>query len=129
MSPITRSVVRFTQRIKNSAVRNQTLALIEVASKQPDLAHFTIAECLLVLKPFSITLIVIQAVVTMLFDCSGLSRNPTHTSHNEPRPHATVLLATKEQADANRAQAIHIFHDETGNYSGHELFPIHKFQL
>jgi hypothetical protein len=43
MSPIPRSLVKFTQRIRNPALRNLTLSLIEEATQKPDLAHFTIA--------------------------------------------------------------------------------------
>jgi len=43
MSPIPRNLVKFTQRIRNPALRNLTLSLIEEATQKPDLAHFTIA--------------------------------------------------------------------------------------
>ncbi|KAI0140537.1 hypothetical protein GGR57DRAFT_487883 [Xylariaceae sp. FL1272] len=41
MSPIPRAAVKFTQRIKNQDVRKKTLTLIEMATMQPDLSHFT----------------------------------------------------------------------------------------
>ena len=43
MSPIARSAVRLTQRIRDSGLRNRTLSLVQEATKQPDLAHFTVA--------------------------------------------------------------------------------------
>ncbi|KAF1819682.1 uncharacterized protein K489DRAFT_324771 [Dissoconium aciculare CBS 342.82] len=113
MSPIARSVIRFTQRIKNSARRNQTLDLIKAATKQPDLAHFTIAMCNI--KP-SISL-------NTWLNTPTLYRNLLYTSYNEPRSYATVLLATQEQADTNKLQVIHIFYDADRKYAGHELFP------
>ncbi|EON65279.1 hypothetical protein W97_04517 [Coniosporium apollinis CBS 100218] len=95
MSPIPRYAVRLTQRIKNSAFRNRTLDLVEEATKQPDLAHFTRA----------------------------ILKNPAHTSHTDPREHATAMLATEEQAARNRAQTIHIYFDPNGRYIGHMLYP------
>ncbi|GLB05558.1 hypothetical protein AtubIFM57258_000847 [Aspergillus tubingensis] len=94
MSPIPRHVVKFTQRIRNPAVRNLTLSLIEEATKQPDLAHFTIATL----------------------------KNPSHTSHTDPRPHATVLFASDDQFKSNKAQTAHIYHDGEGRYDGHRLY-------
>lgn len=44
MAPIARTVVKFTQRIRDQALRYTTLNLIEEATKQPDLAAFTRAE-------------------------------------------------------------------------------------
>ncbi|KAJ9314128.1 hypothetical protein DTO271D3_5605 [Paecilomyces variotii] len=88
MSPIPRNLVKFTQRIRNSTLRNLTLNLVEEASQKPDLAHFTTA----------------------------LLKNPSHTSHTDPRPHATVLFATEEQLKNNKAQAAHIYHNEEGHY-------------
>lgn len=41
MAPIARQAIKFTQRIRNSALRNLTLNLIVDASKTPELAHFT----------------------------------------------------------------------------------------
>lgn len=43
MSPITRDDVKFAQRIKDLTKRNNTLRLIEVVAKSPDLAHYSIA--------------------------------------------------------------------------------------
>ena len=43
MSPIPRNLVKLTQRIRNPALRNLTLNLIEEASQKPDLSRFTIA--------------------------------------------------------------------------------------
>lgn len=51
------------------------------------------------------------------------ARNPTHTSHTDSRPHATVLLATEDQANNNKSHTVHIYHDENGNYTGHSLYP------
>ncbi|KAF2022233.1 hypothetical protein BU24DRAFT_339780 [Aaosphaeria arxii CBS 175.79] len=50
-------------------------------------------------------------------------RNPSHSSHMDPRPHTTVLLATEEQARNNKSHAVHIYHDQNGNYVGHVVFP------
>ncbi|GAM44034.1 hypothetical protein TCE0_060f19332 [Talaromyces pinophilus] len=94
MSPIPRSLVKFTQRIRNPALRNLTLSLIEEATQKPDLAHFTIATL----------------------------KNPSHTSHTDPRPHATVVLATEEQFQNNKGQTVHIYHDAQGRYDGHILY-------
>jgi hypothetical protein len=61
--------------------------------------------------------------------CLGLTilpvnnRNPTHTSHVDPKPHVTVLLATETQVAEDKSQAVHIYHDESGNYTGHVLYP------
>lgn len=41
MSPIPRTLVRLTQRIRNPTLRNRTLNLIERATQEPDLTHFT----------------------------------------------------------------------------------------
>lgn len=43
MSPILRSAVKFTQRIRNPEMRKLTLSLIETATKDPELAPFTVA--------------------------------------------------------------------------------------
>jgi hypothetical protein len=43
MSPIARHLVQMTQRIRDATKRNNTLKLIEEATKKPDLAHFTVA--------------------------------------------------------------------------------------
>ncbi|KAF4463878.1 hypothetical protein FALBO_9291 [Fusarium albosuccineum] len=94
MSPIPRSLVVMTQRIKNHALRNNTLNLVERATHERDLAHFT------------------QAML----------KNPTHTSNSDPTPHVTVLLATARQAEANKSQALHIYHDDNWNYTGHMLY-------
>ncbi|PWY96162.1 hypothetical protein BO94DRAFT_561731 [Aspergillus sclerotioniger CBS 115572] len=94
MSPIPRHVVKLTQRIHNPALRNLTLSLIEQASHQPDLSHFTIATL----------------------------KNPTHTSHTDTKPHATVLFANEEQFKNNKAQTAYIYHDEEGRYAGHTLY-------
>ncbi|KAA8641519.1 uncharacterized protein ATNIH1004_011655 [Aspergillus tanneri] len=94
MSPIPRNLVKFTQRIKNPVLRNLTLNLIEEASQKPDMAHFTIA----------------------------ILKNPSHTSHTDPRPHTTALFATEEQFKSNKAQTAHIYHDEQGQYVGHTLY-------
>ncbi|KAI0867388.1 hypothetical protein GGS24DRAFT_495373 [Hypoxylon argillaceum] len=95
MSPIPRAAVQFTQRIRNPAVRNRTLNLIEIATMQSDLSHFT----------------------------GAVLKNPSHTSHTDLKPHATVRLATNEQAARQVSQTVHIYHDEDGNYDGHQLFP------
>jgi hypothetical protein len=50
-------------------------------------------------------------------------RNPSHTSHTDPRPHVTALLATSEQDAQNKSQVVHIYHDENGKYTGHSLYP------
>ncbi|PYI03358.1 hypothetical protein BO78DRAFT_322808, partial [Aspergillus sclerotiicarbonarius CBS 121057] len=81
-------------RIHNPAFRNLTLNLVEEASKQPDLSHFTFATL----------------------------KNPTHTSHTDATPHATVLFASEEQFKNNKAQTAHIYHDADGNYTGHTLY-------
>ena len=99
MSPIPRNLVKFTQRIRNPALRNLTLNLIEEASQKPDLSRFTIA-----------TLKQAQTI------------NPSHTSHTDTRPHATVLFATEEQSKNNKAQTAHVYHDEQGRYAGHILY-------
>jgi hypothetical protein len=31
-------------------------------------------------------------------------------------------LATEEQAKDDKSQAVHIYHDENGNYTGHTLY-------
>ncbi|KAF2449340.1 hypothetical protein P171DRAFT_480429 [Karstenula rhodostoma CBS 690.94] len=95
MSPIAHSAVKFTQRIRNSQLRHLTLNLVHEATKQPDLAHFTVAKL----------------------------KNPTHTSHTDPERHATVLLATEEQAKTNKSHTVHIYHDENGKYTGHQMYP------
>ncbi|KAL5362278.1 hypothetical protein BJX96DRAFT_177012 [Aspergillus floccosus] len=94
MSPIERNLVRFTQRIRNAALRNLTLNLIEEASKKPDLAPFTIATL----------------------------KNPSHTSHTDTKPHVTVLFSTDEQSKNNKAHPVHIYHDEQGHYAGHTMY-------
>ncbi|KAK4129913.1 hypothetical protein BT67DRAFT_446202 [Trichocladium antarcticum] len=94
MSPIPRNLIRMTQRIKKQGLRNNTLNLVESATWQPDLAHFT------------------QAML----------KNPSHTSHSDSRPHATALLATETQAAQYKSQAVHIYYDENYNYAGHTLF-------
>ncbi|KAL4921838.1 hypothetical protein BDW62DRAFT_173491 [Aspergillus aurantiobrunneus] len=93
MSPIPRNLVKLTQRIRNPALRNLTLNLIEEASQKPDLDHFTNATL----------------------------KNPSYTSHTDTRPHATVLFATEEQFKNNRAQTAHVYHEEQGRYAGHTL--------
>ncbi|OCL14022.1 hypothetical protein AOQ84DRAFT_276106, partial [Glonium stellatum] len=50
-------------------------------------------------------------------------RNPSHTSHSDPKPHATALLATEDQAKDDKSQAIHIYHNENENYTGYTLYP------
>ncbi|KAF2628839.1 hypothetical protein BU25DRAFT_409864 [Macroventuria anomochaeta] len=95
MSPIAHSAVKFTQRIRNSNLRHLTLNLIHEATKQPELAHFTVAKL----------------------------KNPTHTSHTDSKQHTTVLLATEEQAKTNKSHTVHIYHDEIGNYTGHRIYP------
>ena len=40
MSPIPRNLIKLTLRIRNPALHNLTLNLIEEASQKPDLAHF-----------------------------------------------------------------------------------------
>ncbi|KAJ5683647.1 hypothetical protein N7462_006812 [Penicillium macrosclerotiorum] len=94
MSPIPRHAVKFTQRIRNSILRNRTLTLIETATEKPDLAHFTIATL----------------------------KNPSHTSHTDLKAHATALLATDEQYNNKKVQPVHIYHDEEGHYTGHVLY-------
>ncbi|QPH18577.1 hypothetical protein C2857_003653 [Epichloe festucae Fl1] len=94
MPPIPRGLVIFTQRIRNSALRNRTLNLIERATQEQDLAHFTKARL----------------------------KNPSHTSRSDPIPHVTVLLSTDTQTELDRAQAVHIYHDEDWNYKGHTLY-------
>ncbi|KAF2875292.1 hypothetical protein BDV95DRAFT_604048 [Massariosphaeria phaeospora] len=94
MSPIARHLVQMTQRIRDTTKRSNTLKLIEEATKKPDLAHFT----------------------------SAILKNPSHTSHSDPTPHATALLATDDQAKNNKSQAVHIYHDENHNYIGHTLY-------
>ncbi|UPX16753.1 uncharacterized protein EKO05_0007139 [Ascochyta rabiei] len=94
MSPIAHSAVKFTQRIRDTVLRHKTLNLIHQATKQPDLAHFTVATL----------------------------KNPTHTSHTDSRQHATVLLATEEQVKSNKSQTVHIYHDDNGNYAGHRIY-------
>ncbi|PSN59104.1 hypothetical protein BS50DRAFT_605332 [Corynespora cassiicola Philippines] len=94
MSPIARSAVKFTQRIRNSELRNRTLSLIEEATKRPDLAGFT------------------QAVL----------KNPAHTSHTDTREHVTARLSTAEQANKGVAQTVHIYFDKNGQYDGHQLY-------
>ena len=49
-------------------------------------------------------------------------RNPSHTSHSDRIPHVTALLATDAQAAQNKSQAVHIYHDDNGNYTGHTLY-------
>ncbi|KAI0102124.1 hypothetical protein GGR51DRAFT_527898, partial [Nemania sp. FL0031] len=93
--PIPRQAVRIAQTLKNPAVREMTMNLVEAASRQPDLAVFTMATL----------------------------KNTSHTSNSDPRPHVTVLVATEEQARADRCHAVHIYHDGNWNYTGHELFP------
>ena len=34
-----------------------------------------------------------------------------------------MLLATEEQAQNNKSQTVHIYHDDNGNYTGHSLYP------
>ncbi|KAI9733991.1 MAG: hypothetical protein M1834_002648 [Cirrosporium novae-zelandiae] len=75
MASIARSGVKFTQRLRDQALRNSTLSLIEEATTKPDLAHFTRA----------------------------MLKIPAHTSHCNSKEHATVRLATEEQAAANKA--------------------------
>lgn len=60
----------------------------------------------------------------MALDEPTLTRkqNPSHTSHSDPTPRVTVLLLTNSQAEMNRSQAVHIYHDEEGNYRGHVLY-------
>ncbi|KAK9243962.1 hypothetical protein V1506DRAFT_347311 [Lipomyces tetrasporus] len=99
MSPIPRQLVKFTQRIRNPALRNLTLNLIEEASQKPDLAHFTIVILNLPWK-----------------------KSITHESYR-PQTHATALFATEEQFKNNKAHTAHIYHDEQGRYAGHTLYP------
>ncbi|KAI1425416.1 hypothetical protein F5Y12DRAFT_795940 [Xylaria sp. FL1777] len=96
--PISRYAVRLTQRITDYNMRNITLNLIEIATRKPDLAGYTIATLM----------------------------NPSHTSNSDPRPHVTALLATESQEQANTSQALHIYHDKDWNYAGHMLFPERK---
>ncbi|KAI9701738.1 MAG: hypothetical protein M1820_006366 [Bogoriella megaspora] len=95
MSPIARSMVKFTQRIRNNDLRNQTLKLVEQATQSPELAHFT------------------QAIL----------KNPSHTSNTDSKPHATVRFATEEQNASGKAQTAHLYYDTNGEYSGHTLYP------
>ena len=62
------------------------------------------------------------SVTTFIKLSNSYSRNPSHTSHTDPRPHATALLATEEQAARGKSQPIHIYHDEDLNYLGHALY-------
>ncbi|KAL2862712.1 uncharacterized protein BJX67DRAFT_292506 [Aspergillus lucknowensis] len=94
MPPIARSAIKLVQRIRNPALRNQTLDLIVDASHQPDLAHFTYAAC----------------------------KNPAHTSHTDLTPHTTALFATEEQYMNRKVQPVHIYHDEQGRYAGHVMY-------
>ncbi|KAM3414795.1 hypothetical protein BST61_g9944 [Cercospora zeina] len=70
MAPIARSLIKLTQRIKDVSKRNSTLNLVERATYEPDLAHFT----------------------------NAVLKNPTHTSNSDSTPHVTALLATDDQA-------------------------------
>ncbi|KAF2235378.1 hypothetical protein EV356DRAFT_500641 [Viridothelium virens] len=95
MSPIARSMVQFTQRIRNQDVRDKTLKLIEQATQSPELAHFT----------------------------KAIRRSPSHTSHTDSRPHATVRFATDAQNAAGKAQTAHLYYDDNWNHASHTLYP------
>ncbi|OAL43435.1 hypothetical protein IQ07DRAFT_605760 [Pyrenochaeta sp. DS3sAY3a] len=112
MSPIARYLIQITQRIKDATKRNNTLKLMEEATKKPELAHFTTAILIL---------LQITADVQKLHTFS-IPKNPSHTSPSDPIPHATALLATDDQAKNNKSQTVHIYHEANHNYTGHILF-------
>ncbi|EMF10932.1 uncharacterized protein SEPMUDRAFT_150880 [Sphaerulina musiva SO2202] len=94
MSPIARSAIKLTQKLRDSAYRTQMLDLVQEAINKPELAHFTVATF----------------------------KNASHTSPSDPREHATVFLATEEQAKNNKAQAVHIYHDKDYKFTGYSLW-------
>lgn len=59
----------------------------------------------------------------MQIDTDPIGRNPRHTSHPDPKSHATVRLATDDQAKRGVSQTVHIYHDANGAYAGHVLYP------
>ncbi|KAF2702826.1 hypothetical protein K504DRAFT_393781, partial [Pleomassaria siparia CBS 279.74] len=85
--------IQLVPRLTNPNQRNRMLKLVVEATKKPDLAHFTSARL----------------------------TNTTHANPCDPKPHATMFLATDEQARNNRSQTVHIYHDAEYNYTGHTL--------
>lgn len=49
-------------------------------------------------------------------------RNPSHTSFSDSKPHATIALATEDQAKKEKCQVAHLYHDNDHNYTGHTLY-------
>ena len=68
MSPIARSAVKFTQKIRDATKRTLTLTMIEEATKSNELAHFTSAT----LKYTYIQTLLV--VTTILMVISGTRR-------------------------------------------------------